>query len=96
MLAACCTPTPVVNPPVVPPLEVADGGYGPEDLAEASTPCGKACLNLRKFLCAEGHTTPSGARCYDVCRSAPQLLSVDCVIAAKSLNELRACHVRCQ
>lgn len=92
----CCKNCPPPEPDVVyvPPLDaVADAGT--EDPVEAQTTCGKACAKLRSFGCAEGHSTPSGGRCYDVCRSAPTLIRADCIAAATSRDSVQNCHVRC-
>jgi hypothetical protein len=80
---------------IVPPLDATDEG-GTETPVEATTTCGRACARLRSLGCSEGKTTPSGSRCYDVCRNSTGMLDVDCVVNAASVEELRSrCHVRC-
>lgn len=97
LMLAGCPQDPPVEPAivVVPPLAVgADGGF--ETAAEATTPCGKACVKLRSYRCEEGFTTQDGARCIDVCKSAGKLLRVDCVVDAQSESDVKHCSVRCR
>ena len=58
--------------------------------------CGRACDVLRAFECPEAQTTPGGGTCERVCKANRELLSISCVGAAKTVDEVRGCHVRCR
>lgn len=106
LLLACPAP----RPPGPPPDEDADAGdypVPPENLVEElpegspqglSSPCGKACENLRRVPCREGFPTREGVTCYRGCLSMArhQRVPASCWAAASSPAEARACGgLRC-
>jgi len=97
LISGCCKTCPPVEPDIVyvPPLDAGFDGPN-ETIEEAPTPCARACVVMRNFHCPEGGVTPSGSRCYDICRSAGNLMNPQCIADAKTLDALHACHVRCQ
>ena len=58
--------------------------------------CALACAALASETCPEGGPTSLGVSCVEVCQIAPEMLPVACVAAAKSVDQIRACGVRCK
>ncbi len=100
LVFACETkpPEPVVPQP---PLIVGDGGAFDEPFDNASSggylqpKCAKACANLQTLKCPDGFRREGEDSCYVVCRRATESgkidFKLDCVIAAKSQDEVRSC-----
>lgn len=65
LLVACAsTPCPANEPRTTAgSCPQSDGG------ADASTPCGAACTNMRRLGCELGKPTPMGATCERVCEN---------------------------
>lgn len=100
LLLAACFPQPHVD--VQPD---GDGGYPPigstadshpDDSPEAaSSPCGKACANLKKIACPDG----ASPNCYRGCvkQASLERIPVTCWIDATTVAAARACgpQLRC-
>lgn len=84
LLAAACTPSNVTPPP-----DADAARPGP------SSACPAACAAMAAVQCPEG----AASNCVEVCvhatASALTPLKTDCLSAAKSQAEVRACGVAC-
>lgn len=81
-------------PPSGAPIVVETDGSD----AAASSPCGRACENMRRLGCEEGQPSATGVSCYRVCLKQASLERVpaECWARAASVSELRQCGlVRC-
>lgn len=71
----------------------------PEGSAQGlASPCGKACVNLKKIGCREGGPTKAGVSCYRGCLSMAkqQRVPTACWAGAKSAESVRSCGgIRC-
>jgi hypothetical protein len=91
--------------------EPTDGGSFPpgdteptdaEDPPEGSAThpaCVRACVKLKELGCPEHVRKPGGKTCYRVCVDAVEAmldLEPTCVVKARSVEEVRACGVRCR
>ena len=93
-----CKPIKEADRYVPPNPRSFDGGLALDETDagdEKLTPEGKACRNLRTLKCPEGERTKTGATCVDYMTNAKELVSVDCIIAASSVAQLKTCNVRC-
>lgn len=62
--------------------------------------CSAQCGKLRELKCPEGQPTPGGITCEDSCEQLEEKhlwpkAALDCIVAAKSVDEVRVCNVRC-
>ena len=64
----------------------------PKDLGD----CERACEVLETLGCPEAKPTARGASCVSVCEANREMLSVSCVSRAGTIDEMRACNVRCK
>jgi hypothetical protein len=96
VLAGCCQqPQPAVCVPTPHEYEL-DAAREEDEALGAETQCGRACAQLRTVGCPEGHKIKNGDTCYHVCTSdVPRTLPVQCVIKATTVDQMRACGVRC-
>jgi hypothetical protein len=66
--------------------------------AAASSPCGRACDNLRRLGCPEGRGSDGGVSCYRICLKQASLerIPASCWAGASNVTTLRACgRIRC-
>ena len=95
-LIACQAPCPK------PPENGADAGAAEEEGSRIKYPqCVKACVVLERLDCPEARKLDGGLNCYGVCAETVSSgkfdLKPECVGAASTLAEVRACgSVRCQ
>jgi hypothetical protein len=107
LLVACSSSPPPPPKPIV-PIDADDRGDYPDgdgaieehpegSLAAFSSPCGKACEQLRAILCSDGFAR-AGVTCYRACLSMAHHTRVPtgCWIMSKSIADARACGgIRC-
>lgn len=58
--------------------------------------CERACEVLETLSCPEAKPTRKGASCSQVCEANREMLSVNCVAKSATVDEVRACSVRCR
>jgi hypothetical protein len=82
--------------PAPPDNEIAEHPEG--STLALTSPCGRACENLRRLDCSEGFPTPQGKSCYLGCLSMArdQRVPTRCWFGAMSVEAVRACGgLRC-
>lgn len=107
MLLVACTKPPPPNP-AGPAIELDASRMGDVTPSDAeydepeggSSPCARACTNLRALGCPEGARNASGESCASVCNRALAdgfQIRPDCIASGVNVDQVRACgRVRCQ
>ena len=100
-----CSPTQCPrNPSVGSDASITDDTMPPTPDAEEDgvvSKCSKACKRLaaEDLQCPEALGFPGGKSCASVCtqtQGTPFEMKADCVIAAKTVADVQACHLRCE
>ena len=81
---------------VTPPAPSPDPIEHDDAFQDAASPCGRACKALHALGCPEGEPSPGGVSCYAVCTRAGAAVNPTCVAAARTLQDVHACNVRCE
>lgn len=76
-----------------PPYKEAPTEFPEDSQAALTSPCGKACENLRKIPCKEGYPNKQGVTCYHACIAMAKYQRVPavCWSTRKTPAEVREC-----